>query len=80
MNSEQFQRIADLLSEIARTIAIIAVAGRMAEATTDEEKIYLSQSMTALMNDQQSPRIGEGNSGHSPYVPDPTESDRLIPR
>jgi hypothetical protein len=67
MKSDQLNRIADLLSEIARTIAIIAIAGRMSEATSDEEKIYLSQSLNTLMSDQQSPRIGGGGSGQSPY-------------
>jgi hypothetical protein len=67
MNAEHIQRIADLLSEIARTIALIVIAQRMAEATTEEEKIYLSQSMTALMNDQQSPRLGGAGSAQSPY-------------
>jgi hypothetical protein len=60
MSADQFQRIADLLSDIARTIAIIAIAQRMAEATTDDEKIWLSQSLGALMGEQrQDPRIGE---------------------
>jgi hypothetical protein len=59
MSPEHFQLVADVLSDIAKTLAIIAIAQRMAEATTDDEKVYLSQSLGALMGEHlRSPRIG----------------------
>lgn len=67
MNAEHLQRVVDLLLELSRTIGIIIIAQRMAEASSDEEKVYLSQSMTALMNEQRNPRLGGGGPSQSPY-------------
>ena len=67
MNAEHLQRVVDLLLELSRTIGIIIIAQRMAEASSDEEKVYLSQSMTALMNEQRNPRLGGAGPSQSPY-------------
>ena len=62
MKPEEFQRIAELLQDIAVTIAILAVCQRIVEAVTSEEKAYLYQCLALYLTGKQArSRFGGAN-------------------
>ena len=53
MNTLSLEKIAALLAEIAKTISVIAIAEKLAVATNDDEKYYLSMALAQMMNSNQ---------------------------
>ena len=60
---DQLQLVSNVLIEVARTLAIIAVAERLADAT-EHERVFLAQSLSMLINNFQ-----QGHSlGRNPHM------------
>jgi hypothetical protein len=50
MTAEQLQLVSDMLTEVARTLAIISIAQRLSEASSEHEKMFLSQALSNLIS------------------------------
>jgi hypothetical protein len=59
MTAEDLQIISDMLTEIARTISVVATAQMLTNATSPEERVILSQALLNLIsNFQGNQRLG----------------------
>lgn len=59
MTPDQLQIVANVLTDVARTLAVIAIAQRLSEACSDEEKMFLSRALSDLIsNFQAGQRLG----------------------
>jgi hypothetical protein len=59
MTPQELQIVSDMLTEIARTIAVVATAQMLTNASSQEERIILSQTLQNLMsNFQGNQRLG----------------------
>jgi len=64
MTAEQLQLIAEILSDVAKTLSIIAVANCISSATDPEERAILCQMLLNLINNcQTGPRVGTTSQG-----------------
>jgi hypothetical protein len=61
MTSDKIQIISDMLTEVAKTLSIIAVAQCFIEAATSEERMFLSQALSNLVGNFQGSRLGRGS-------------------
>ena len=50
MTPDQLEIVSNMLTEVARTLAVIAIAQRLADATSEEERIFLSQALSTLIS------------------------------
>ncbi len=48
--SEYLQTVAEFLSEMIRTVNIFKIGAMISEAKTDQEREYLSQALTIMLN------------------------------
>ena len=62
MNTLSLEKIAALLAEIAKTISVIAIAEKLAVATDENEKYYLSMALAQMMSNGQADQrhLGSG--------------------
>jgi hypothetical protein len=59
MTPQELQIVSDMLTDIARTIAVVATAQMLTNASSQEERIILSQTLQNLMsNFQGNQRLG----------------------
>ena len=56
ITAEHLHIVSDFLTELARTLAVIAIAQRLSEASTEDERIFLSQALSALIGNFQAGR------------------------
>ncbi len=49
MKSEYFEKLMGLLSDVTRSVNILTIAQKLTEASSDEERIYLSQALSHPM-------------------------------
>ncbi len=67
MTPDQLEILSNMLTEVAHTLAVIALAQRLSEATSEEERIFLSQALSGLIsNIYGSQRISASPQGQ-PY-------------
>jgi hypothetical protein len=69
MTAEQLEIVSNLLTEVARTLAVVAIAQRLSEASTEEEKMFLSQALSALISNFQGlgQRLGGNPHQQQPF-------------
>ena len=64
MTADQIQIVSNMLTEVARTLAIIAIAQQLADASSEQEKAFLSQALSNLVSSFTSGQ----RLGRSPYM------------
>jgi hypothetical protein len=62
VNAQSLEKIAELLVALAKTISVIAIAEKLAVATSDDEKCYLSMALAQMMNSNQLEQRHYGSS------------------
>jgi hypothetical protein len=67
MTPDQLEIISNMLSEVARTLAVVAIAQRLADASSEEERIFLSQALSALISNIYGGQRINANSQGPPF-------------
>jgi hypothetical protein len=67
MTPDQLEIVSNMLTEVAHVLAVVAIAQRLAEASSEEERIFLSQALSTLISNIYGG--GQRITGNSPGQP-----------